>query len=44
MSVEFVPGRFRDQVALVVGGAQGIGKAIAMRLGREGARVVACSP
>ena len=40
MSVEFVPGRFRDQVALVVGGAQGIGKAIAMRLGREGARVV----
>jgi hypothetical protein len=28
------------QVALVVGGAQGIGKAIAVRLGREGARVV----
>jgi len=32
--------RFTDQVALVVGGAQGIGKAIAVRLGREGARVV----
>ena len=32
--------RFTGQVALVVGGAQGIGKAIAMRLGREGADVV----
>ena len=32
--------RFRDQVALVVGAAHGIGKAIAMRLGREGANVV----
>lgn len=32
--------RFRDQVALVVGGAQGIGKAIATRLGREGASTV----
>ncbi len=32
--------RFVDQVALVVGGAQGIGKAIAVRLGKEGARVV----
>jgi NAD(P)-dependent dehydrogenase (short-subunit alcohol dehydrogenase family) len=32
--------RFTGQVALVVGGAQGIGKAIAMRLGREGAHVV----
>jgi len=31
--------RFKDQVALVVGGAQGIGKAIGVRLGREGARV-----
>ncbi len=32
--------RFRGQVALVVGGAQGIGKAIAARLAREGAQVV----
>jgi NAD(P)-dependent dehydrogenase (short-subunit alcohol dehydrogenase family) len=32
--------RFRGQVALVVGGAQGIGKAIARRLAREGASVV----
>jgi NAD(P)-dependent dehydrogenase (short-subunit alcohol dehydrogenase family) len=31
--------RFKDQAALVVGGANGIGKAIAMRLGREGAAV-----
>jgi len=40
MSAAFIADRFRDQVALVVGGAQGIGKAIAVRLGREGARVV----
>jgi NAD(P)-dependent dehydrogenase (short-subunit alcohol dehydrogenase family) len=32
--------RFRGQVAVVVGGAQGIGKAIAVRLRREGAHVV----
>ena len=32
--------RFRDQIALVVGGAQGIGKAIAARLGCEDASVV----
>ena len=32
--------RFKEQVALVVGGAQGIGKAIAVRLAREGAHVV----
>jgi NAD(P)-dependent dehydrogenase (short-subunit alcohol dehydrogenase family) len=32
--------RFRDQVALVVGGAQGIGKAIAWRLALEGASVI----
>lgn len=32
--------RFKDYVALVVGGAQGIGKAIALRLAREGAQVV----
>lgn len=34
------PERFRGQVAIVVGGAQGIGKAIAARLAREGAHVV----
>ncbi len=32
--------RFKDQVAIVVGAAHGIGKAIAVRLGREGADVV----
>jgi NAD(P)-dependent dehydrogenase (short-subunit alcohol dehydrogenase family) len=32
--------RFRGDVALVVGGAQGIGRAISVRLGREQARVV----
>jgi NAD(P)-dependent dehydrogenase (short-subunit alcohol dehydrogenase family) len=31
--------RFKNEVALVVGAAHGIGKAIAMRLGREGAYV-----
>ena len=34
------PERFKGQVALVVGGAQGIGRAIAVRLRREGAHVV----
>ena len=32
--------RFKDQVAVVVGAAHGIGKAIAKRLGKEGATVV----
>jgi len=32
--------RFKDQVAVVTGAAHGIGKAIAQRLGREGASVV----
>ena len=32
--------RFKDQVAVVVGAAHGIGKAIAQRLGNEGATVV----
>jgi NAD(P)-dependent dehydrogenase (short-subunit alcohol dehydrogenase family) len=40
MSSDYIPGRFYDQVALVVGGAQGIGKGIAVRLAREGALVV----
>jgi 2-dehydro-3-deoxy-L-rhamnonate dehydrogenase (NAD+) len=31
--------RFKDQTAIVTGGADGLGKAIALRLGREGARV-----
>jgi len=39
-NARFIPNRFRDQVALVVGGAQGIGKAIAVRLAREGALLV----
>jgi NAD(P)-dependent dehydrogenase (short-subunit alcohol dehydrogenase family) len=38
--MEFIPNRFSEQCALVVGGAQGIGKAIAVRLAREGAHVV----
>jgi len=33
-------GRFKDQVAVVVGAAHGIGKTIAERLGKEGATVV----
>jgi len=32
--------RFKDQVAIVTGSAQGIGKAIALQLGSEGALVV----
>jgi 3-oxoacyl-[acyl-carrier protein] reductase len=36
----FIAGRFEGQAALVVGGAQGIGKAIAVRLAAEGARVL----
>lgn len=36
----FIPNRFADQVALVVGGAHGIGKAISVRLGLEGASVM----
>lgn len=34
-----VPGRFTDQVAVVTGGAAGIGLAIAARIKREGGRV-----
>ncbi len=34
------PERFNGQVALVVGGAQGIGKAIAVRLANEGAQII----
>jgi len=38
--VPYIPNRFKGDVALVAGGAQGIGKAIATRLALEGARVV----
>jgi len=34
------PGRFADKVAIVTGAAQGIGRDVALRLAREGARVV----
>jgi NAD(P)-dependent dehydrogenase (short-subunit alcohol dehydrogenase family) len=36
----YIPERFQEQVAVVVGGAQGIGRAIAVRLALEGARLV----
>jgi NAD(P)-dependent dehydrogenase (short-subunit alcohol dehydrogenase family) len=39
----FVSNLFKDQVALVTGGGTGIGKAIALRLGSLGARVVIAS-
>ena len=32
--------RFNGKVAMVTGGGQGIGKAVALRLAREGAAVV----
>lgn len=35
-----IPRRFRYQVVLAAGGAQGIGKAIATRLAKEGTRLV----
>lgn len=33
------PGRFRNRTALITGAADGLGKAIAQRLGKEGARL-----
>lgn len=33
------PDRFKNQAVLITGGAEGLGKAIARRLGREGARI-----
>src|SRR5512146_761190 len=32
--------RLQDKIAVITGGAQGIGRAIALGLGREGAKVV----
>lgn len=34
--------RFKDQVAVIAGASQGIGQAIAVGLGKEGAQVVVC--
>ncbi|HEY3246426.1 MAG TPA: 3-oxoacyl-[acyl-carrier-protein] reductase [Phycisphaerae bacterium] len=33
----------KDQIAIVTGGSRGIGRAVCLRLAREGARVVACA-
>lgn len=41
MSASFVPGRFTGKTAIVTGAGSGIGKATAVRLLQEGARVVA---
>lgn len=40
MKNQIIPGRFEGRSAIVTGGAQGIGEAIATRLAREGASVV----
>jgi dihydroxycyclohexadiene carboxylate dehydrogenase len=37
---DFFPNRFKDKVVVVTGAAQGIGKSVAMRIAREGGKVV----
>ncbi len=39
MHFPFYPDRFQDQTVFITGGAEGLGKAIARRVGREGARL-----
>lgn len=36
----FFPNRFQGQIAVITGGADGLGKSIAYRLGQEGAKVI----
>lgn len=40
MNLNTYPDRFKDQVAVISGGAEGLGKAIALRLAAEGAKLV----
>jgi 3-oxoacyl-[acyl-carrier protein] reductase len=34
--------KLKDKVALITGGAQGLGKAIALAMAKEGAKIVIC--